>query len=335
MPEAPAGVSRTPAAGDPAALVSTTPWKGRCYDARPYPGWGGMPRAARDPIPGSEAAHSRLAVGRHGADNPCVSPRSGEPGTAAERRFFLAGRPTGGRAELRGGEARHASQVLRMRDGDRLTGLDGRGGSWPARVVAVRRDRVEVEIDGEGSSDPPPGRFGAALPWIEIAVAWPRPGRLEEMLDRLTQLGAAAVAGLSCERSGPHAETLGRSRRDRCKHVLQEACKQSGRTWMPLLLDAPGENAAETLLLDPEAGLGLPAWLAGIRLSAAAWRWTEERPLRVLVGPEGGFTGPERERWLSIGAVPVRLGPYTLRVETAAEAAMAVLAAASFSSPRS
>jgi 16S rRNA (uracil1498-N3)-methyltransferase len=224
--------------------------------------------------------------------------------------------------------------VLRLREGDRLTGLDGKGGSWPARVVRVGRDRVEVEVDGEGRVDPRPGAPDSELPWIEIAVAWPRPGRLEEMLDRLTQLGAAAICGLPSERAGPHAGPLAAARRERSEHVLREACKQSGRTWLPVLRDAPGENAAETVLLDPDSSLGLSAWLAGIRLRAAAWRWTEERPLRVLVGPEGGFTESERDRWLSIGAVPLRIGPHTLRLETAAEAAMAVLAAASVSSPR-
>src|SRR5262249_20949889 len=153
-------------------------------------------------------------------------------GTAAERRFFLAGGVSGGRAELRGDEARHASQVLRLREGDRLTGLDGMGGSWPARVVRGLRDRGEVETAGEGGGDPRPGGPGAELPWIEIAVAWPRPGRLEEMLDRLTQLGAAGISRLSCERAGPHAGALSEPRRERSEHVLREACKQSGRTWL-------------------------------------------------------------------------------------------------------
>jgi 16S rRNA (uracil1498-N3)-methyltransferase len=224
--------------------------------------------------------------------------------------------------------------VLRLREGDRLTGLDGKGGSWPARVVRVERDRVEIEVDGEGRVDPRPGAPEARLPWIEIAVAWPKPGRVEEMLDRLTQLGAAAISRLSSERAGPHATALGDSRRERSEHVLREACKQSGRTWLPVLCDAPGENPAEIVLLDPDSSVGISAWLAGIQLRASAWRWTEERPLRVLVGPEGGFTQTERDRWLSLGAVPLRVGPHTLRLETAAEAAMAVLAAASLSCPR-
>jgi 16S rRNA (uracil1498-N3)-methyltransferase len=277
----------------------------------------------------------RLVADRSCADNPRVSPRSGEPGTAAERRFFVDRNSPDERLELRGGEARHAAQVVRLREGDRLTLLDGRGGSWPGRVAAVGRERVEVEIDGEGSVDPPPGAPGAELPWIEIDVAWPRPGRLEEMLDRLTQLGAAAIARLPCERAGPHAGALLGSRLERSEHVLREACKQSGRTWLPVLRDAPSEGPGETLLLDPDAGLGLSAWIGGIRHVERTWRWTEERPLRVLVGPEGGFTGAERERWISLGAVAVRLGPHTLRLETAAEAAMAILAAGCVSSPRS
>jgi 16S rRNA (uracil1498-N3)-methyltransferase len=95
----------------------------------------------------------------------------------------------------------------------------------------------------------------------------------------------------------------------------------------------PG-SALEAVLLDPGSELGLESWIRG-RIEDRAARWTSDRPLLVLVGPEGGFTDAERERFLAHGATAVRLGPHVLRVETAAEAAMAVLAAACVSAVRS
>jgi 16S rRNA (uracil1498-N3)-methyltransferase len=236
---------------------------------------------------------------------------------------------------LQAGEAQHALRVLRLQVDDRLTGLDGKGGSWPARVTAIGRNEVEVELEGSGHVDPPAGAPGSALPWIEIAVAWPKQGRVEDMLDRLTQLGAAAIAQLPCERAGPYSGELTGARRERCERVLREACKQSGRTWLPILREGPSSKAADLLLLDPESSAGLPAWITELRARAEVPRWTEERPLCVLVGPEGGFTATERESWVARGALPVRLGPNVLRLETAAEAAMAILAAGFFTPPRS
>jgi len=254
-----------------------------------------------------------------------VSPRSGEPGSAPIRRFFLARSPAEGPPELLDEDREHALRVLRIRAGDRLIGLDGRGGSWPLVVRSADRGRLELEPAGEGRLDPAPGREGAALPWIEIAVPMPKGGRLEEMLDRLTQLGAAAIAELRPERSEPRPGILEGARVGR---VLREACKQSGRTWLPELRPGPSATAADRILLDASAETPLASWIR-------PGRWTSERPLTVLVGPEGGFTEEERAGFVAGGAVPVRLGPHVLRIETAAEAAMAVLAAALVNSPRS
>jgi 16S rRNA U1498 N3-methylase RsmE len=63
-------------------------------------------------------------------------------------------------------------------------------------VKGVGRGARGARLAGEAAFEPPPGSEGAPLPWIEIALAWPKGNRFEEMLDRLTQLGAAAIADL-------------------------------------------------------------------------------------------------------------------------------------------
>jgi 16S rRNA (uracil1498-N3)-methyltransferase len=238
-----------------------------------------------------------------------------------------------GRAELLPCEAEHALRVLRLAKGDRLIGLDGRGGSWPLSVAAVERGRLDLSTDGPLHRDPPPGGPGSALPWIELAVPWPKSGRAEEMLDRLTQLGAAAIAPIPCERAGPRPQDLSVPRRERFERILREACKQCGRTWLPVLHARVPEVQAEILLLDPTSARGLSQWVREHEPSRERG-WTAERPLRVIAGPEGGFTAQERDGFLARGATPVSLGPHTLRIETAAEAAMAILAGAWFRLPR-
>jgi 16S rRNA (uracil1498-N3)-methyltransferase len=265
-----------------------------------------------------------------------VAPRSGEPGSAPERRFFLAA-AEGDAFELAPGEREHALRVLRLRAGDRLIGVNGRGEAWPLEVREIGRDRLVLGAAGPPQREPRPGEAGAPLPWIEVALPWPKGGRVEEMLDRLTQLGAAAVGPLLCERAGPHSGELPPGRRERLERVLREACKQSGRAWLPVLRDADastGSGPLEAVLLDPAADRGLADW-ARERRERGATRWTAEHPLLVLVGPEGGFTADERARFAARGASPVRIGPHVLRVETAAEAATAVLAAELLSAPRS
>ena len=249
-----------------------------------------------------------------------MAPRSGEPGRAPVRRFFLARTPAEGRAELLEGDLEHALRVLRLSAGDRLIGLDGRGGAWPLAVRSAGKGKLELDPDGPVRVDPPPGSPGASLPWVEIALPWPKGSHLEEMLDRLTQLGAASIAELTCERGGPRGALLG-ARRSRAERVLREACKQCGRTWLPALEASPTSRPGTRLLLDPAAERSL-ADLMRTEVATAENRWT------VLVGPEGGFTDEERAEFVAEGARPVSLGPHLLRVETAAEAAMAILGCA-------
>ena len=66
-------------------------------------------------------------------------------------RFFLKTPPRDGRAVLDGDEARHLARVLRAAVGDQVRVFDGSGGEWTARVAAIGRDEVTLEV-------------GAALP---------------------------------------------------------------------------------------------------------------------------------------------------------------------------
>ncbi|MEM7306038.1 MAG: 16S rRNA (uracil(1498)-N(3))-methyltransferase [Planctomycetota bacterium] len=266
---------------------------------------------------------------------------------ASPPRFFLQGHPEPGPPRLAEGEAVHATRVLRLRPGDPCVGLDGRGHAWPMRVAAVGRRDLGLELTGAPEHEPEPGTPGAPLPWIEVAVAWPRRPRAEEMLRRLTQLGVARITPLVARRSGPQSgprSDAGDGKRGgegsstppepgeaRWLKLLQDACKQSRRAWLPdlgearspleLLLARPGAAVA---LLDPERGMSLDTWARSLAPDAGCG--TREHPIVLAVGPEGGFDAEERDAFHRKGATSVRLAPHVLRIETAAEAAMAVAA---------
>lgn len=247
------------------------------------------------------------------------------------RAFFLTRSPAEGAPELEPEDAAHARRVLRLTVGDSVIGLDGEGGRWPLRVTRSSGGSFEVAAAGDVRREPAPGTPGSPLPRIEVATCLPREKRAEAMLDRLVQLGAAAVCPLWCTRSQGALRELTESRLRRLQRVAREACKQCERAWLPsfgptlppteLLEARPGSPAA---LLDPDAKLSLLDWARD--LPAGAGRGGP--PVVLLVGPEGGFTGLERQDLVRLGATPVRLGPHVLRIETAAEAGLAGLALA-------
>ena len=266
-----------------------------------------------------------------------MAPRSRDPGSASERRFFLARTPEEGDPVLDPVEAGHALEVLRLKTGDRLIGLDGRGAAWTLRVSASSRGRIEVAAEGPARREPRPGEPGASLPWIEVALAWPKGSRAEELVDRLTQLGAAAIAPIVAARSAPGSRGISRNRLARLQRIAREACKQCGRTWLPVLhppRTLPDLAGGETILLQPGAPSGLSAWARG-RDPGERWPWTAASPLRIVVGPEGGFAPEEEAGLLARGARAARLGPHALRIETAAEAGLAILAGMFVRYPRS
>jgi 16S rRNA (uracil1498-N3)-methyltransferase len=275
----------------------------------------------RLPRPGPTIA-ARIGAGRRGRES--VRLRAMEDRGRDLGRFVLA---DADEPRLTDEDSRHLARVLRAAPGDRLAGIDGAGARLPLVVRSVGRRELELEPAGPLVRTPPPGAAGSPLPAIEVACAPPRPSRIEPMLDRLTQLGAARIRLLSCRRTGPEDR---RPRSGRLGRVLLESAKQSRQDWIPELT-GPAEPACgpgATLLCDPLGAHPLLACLAELGTALASRsEWSGgPRPdpvLTLLVGPEGGFDPQERDELVAGGAIPVRLGPGVLRIETAAESALA------------
>ncbi len=244
-------------------------------------------------------------------------------------RFFLATDSEDGPPRFAPGEFEHATKVLRLKPGDPFLGLDGQGSLWRLELGETGRHAAKLHRLGPPLREPAPGEEGAPLPWVELAVAWPKRPRADPMLRTLVQLGVAAIVPLDCSWSG--AQKLPARGDERLVRILQDACKQSERTWLPEI--GPGRTVAELLeergeaaiaLLDPRHGMGFDTWLRSIRTGLECLG-TAERPITLCIGPEGGFSPEETELFLLAGAQPVLLGPHVLRIETAAVAAMAVV----------
>ena len=256
-------------------------------------------------------------------------PAPSSPASSALPLFFLQEPSSDGPLLLEEDELQHL-RVLRLKEGDACQGLDGQGRRWPLVVRSIARRRVELEATGDPHMDPAPGRPGAPLPWIELCIAWPRKTRAEPMIGSLVQLGAACITPLRARFRGP--EPLPKQPPARWSKLAQSALKQSERTWMPQF--SPTQDLEEWVaqrrgaamaVFDPRASSGLDAWLRSLR-PAPLGTGTQDRPISLILGPEGGFAPEEQELLLEAGASPLWLAPHILRVETAACAAMAMAA---------
>jgi 16S rRNA (uracil1498-N3)-methyltransferase len=228
-------------------------------------------------------------------------------------RFFLAAAPSGDQAMLTGDEARHLSRVLRGQPGDEVVVFAGTGVEWPARIVRVARDAVELTL---GAPRPDPARSG---PRLTLAVALPKGERQKWLVEKLTELGVDRLVPLVTTRGVAEATAAAR---DRLERGVIEACKQCGRN--QLMEIGEPRSVAEAIAERPHGAAAIIAHPGGGPLHPAIV--SDPRHLLALVGPEGGFTDAEVEAAERSGAVRASLGPHILRIETAAIALAARLA---------
>jgi len=250
-----------------------------------------------------------------------------------ERRFFLAGTPDDGPPRLAPEEARHASTVLRLRPGDPIIGLDGRGNAWPLMIQGIQRGTVEVVENGPRQTCPPPGDPQASTPEVRVAFSMPMGGHLDGLIDRLTQLGVARFAPFVAAHTPVRSRTLTPKLEQRLIRIARTACKQSRRLWeprieplRPLAKVIDGTGNSPRVFLDPGATRSLADWCLGLEATDPTGPIGPSRGITLYVGPEGGFSPGEIEAFAS-AAPPVQptwLGPHILRIETATEAAAAV-----------
>ena len=227
-------------------------------------------------------------------------------------RFFLAAAQSGDRAVLTGDEARHLARVLRGQPGDEVVVFAGTGAEWPARIVRVARDEVELVL---GAPRPDPSRLG---PRLTLAVALPKGERQKWLVEKLTELGVERLVPLATTRGVAEATPAAVERLSR---GVVEACKQCGRDGL-MQIGGP-KGVAEVVGGTGGGAVLLVADRDGVPLEEIV---TAGNLVVALVGPEGGFTAEELATVEAAGGRRVSLGPHVLRVETAAIALAARLA---------
>jgi 16S rRNA (uracil1498-N3)-methyltransferase len=225
------------------------------------------------------------------------------------------------RLALDAGEVHHALDVLRMKAGDRATVFNGQGAEATVEFASVGKGSVTLKKISAAKTPP-------LACEITLGQAIPKGKNMELIVEKATELGAAAIAPLLSERTVVRAdEAEAVSKRDKWQRVVIEAAKQCGQNWLPRVHkpQAPrdffqsGEKFDLMLIasLQPDA----------VHLKKALADFGPKKPARVLilVGPEGDFTPAEVNLAKNHGCRPVTLGPIILRTETAALYCLSVL----------
>ena len=231
-------------------------------------------------------------------------------------RFFCpAPLRTGDVLDLPAGAARHV-QVLRLQPGGVITVFNGQGGEFEATVTRMGRSDVDVLIGAHSATE----REAACA--VHLLAGITANERMDWLVEKATELGAASLTPLIAERSvlklkGERAE----KKLAHWQGVAVAAAEQCGRNRVPTVHAAVTLN--EWLKKAPPGERWVLSLSEGTRpLSEMAGT----DAVTVLSGPEGGLSPAEEAAALAAGFAPVTLGPRVLRAETAPLAVLAVCA---------
>lgn len=230
----------------------------------------------------------------------------------------------GGELVLPSGAATHLTRVLRLGAGAACVLFDGRGGEYPATLVAVDRREVRVRVDDHVHVE----RESPLRVLLLQGLA--RGERMDVVVQKATELGVAAIQPVVTQYSAVKLDATQAARKvEHWRAVAIGACEQCRRNRIPdiraplaldrALVDAP---PGARVVLSVDEGQSLARAVRGAPGAGTGEAW-----ISVLVGPEGGLSAAEEMLAQHAGFVPVRLGPRVLRTETAGPACLAALGA--------
>lgn len=216
-------------------------------------------------------------------------------------------------------EARHVVQVLRLRNGDKVEALDGQG---TAQTVLIQNKGGKWWIEhAGGDSGVRKAEKGETVP-VTIALSVLKGDAMEWAIEKCVELGVQSLIPLVTERT---VVRLGakdpEAFRSRWTKVAIQSLKQCGRLHslnisLPLTLEdylaSLGGDSSPMVYCDEthhrDSQLTTLTRLLGSKSEIPA--------IRILIGPEGGWSDSERSL-LGREGTGVSLGPLILRAETA------------------
>ena len=221
----------------------------------------------------------------------------------------------GGMAELSGDDARHLTRVLRAEPGQRYEITDGQA-AYLGEIAEARSQRVVFRVVEPIASAAPAVR-------IALCAALVKFDRFEWTIEKATELGVDAILPVDAARSEKGLIEASRKRAVRWQRIARESSQQARRVGAPRILEAVSfdralEQAGHRFFLEEATAPPLLHVLPAARVAGES--------VALLVGPEGGWTDAERAQAAAAGWQPASLGPLVLRAETAAIAALAVIA---------
>ncbi len=207
--------------------------------------------------------------------------------------------------ELPKEEVQHCVRVLRLKEGDEILLVDGKGYFYKATISLISGKRCLVDINERIQQE----AFRSSRLHIALAPT-KNMDRTEWFVEKATEIGIDEISFLNCRFSERKV-----IKTERIEKILISAMKQSMRAVLPALNDMMDFNKFLTRDFKDQKFIahcyeGDKHLLKDIIHAG--------KDVTLLIGPEGDFSLEEVEQAVKCGFVPISLGKARLRTETAA-----------------
>jgi len=212
-------------------------------------------------------------------------------------------------------QVHHIHNVLRLKEKEEVMVFDDKSNEYKTEIVKSSPQSIILKIKEKKKLTI------TEKACITVACAIPKKAKMDEIVDKLTQLGVDKIIPLETKRVIVNLDEKKKQQRlARWQKIALNASRQSQRNQIPVV--SPIKDIKEVLSNLEDFDLKLiPALFGKRRTLREILEKSKAKNILVLIGPEGDFTPEEIALATKAGCIPITLGDLVLRVDTAAIAA--------------
>ena len=202
-------------------------------------------------------------------------------------------------------ESLHAIKVLRLKEHDNITIIDGKGNQYEAEIIHAHPKKCGFKILNSKKEIKDRSYF------LHLAVAPTKSiDRIEWLVEKAVEVGIDEISFLQCH----HSERKNISA-ERIEKIAISAMKQSKNLYLPKINEMILFNKFISV---PRKENCYIAHLEEGDRKLFQKEISDKADILILIGPEGDFSPEEIQLALNNNYIPVSLGTSRLRTETAA-----------------
>ena len=205
-------------------------------------------------------------------------------------------------------QSHYLSKVMRVKESE-VFSLFNKGGEWEAKILGISKNTVEFKITKQL-------RQKEITKELWLAFSPIKSNYQNFMLQKATELGVTKFLPIIFDRT-----VVRKINKDRLEKIIIEASEQSNRINVPTIEDVQDlngflkKNSIDLIFTDLNSNIK--------KIDKSKFT---DKPVCIIIGPEGDFSETEREKILSFkGVQPIKINDNILRSETAVISAISIV----------